>query len=125
MHDDVIPLKGALDVDRRDPKLFGLTIITVPLNLRPDRDWIDCFNSPATWSVSVHKSIVQGDRIIVRANSSRIDDDLKWVFSYIDQANKSYHSLMERKQNEDRRLQELAEKREKERQALTDRLRRL
>ncbi len=123
MHGEIEPLKDALDVYGTDPRYSGITIIEIPLNVRPGPEWIACFNNPTTWSPSVHKAVVRGDRLIVRANSDRIEEDLKWVYSYVDQANKAYRPLVEQKEREKKRQQELAEKQEKARQALTERLR--
>jgi len=108
-----------------DPKYSGITVIEIPLSIRPSPDWIACFDNPATWSPGVHKAVVRGDRIIVKANSSRIEEDLKWIYSYIDQANKAYLPLMERKERDKRHQQELIENKENNRQALSERLRQL
>jgi len=125
MHGDIRPLKGALHVVGTDPKYSGITVIEIPLSIRPSPDWIACFDNPTTWSLGVHKAVVHGDRIVVKANSNRIEEDLKWIYSYIDQANKAYLPLMERKERDKRHQQELIENKENSRQALTERLRQL
>jgi hypothetical protein len=125
MPQDLQPLKDALVVKGTDPKSAWFTIIEIPLSGPPDQTWVDCFNNPASWSPSVHKSVVRGDRIIVRANSGRIEEDLKWVYSYIDQANAAYRPLMDRMAMEKNRQQELTEEKERELRLLTEKLRRM
>ena len=124
-HGDVIPTKYKLEVKGTDPKYSGITIIHIPLNLRPDLDWTDFFSKPATYSQQVHKALVAGDHIVVRANSDRIEEDLKWIYNYIGQANESYRKFMAEKEQRRRQEQELEAKREKERRELAERLRKV
>jgi predicted RNA-binding Zn-ribbon protein involved in translation (DUF1610 family) len=124
-HGEVRPLKNKLDVKGIDPKYSGITIIHMPLNLRPDLDWTNFFSNPTTWTPSVHKALVAGDHIVVRANSDRIEEDLKWIYSYIDQANESYRKFIIEKEQRLKREQEAEEKREKERRELAERLRKV
>ena len=82
------------------------------------------FNHPTSWTPSVHKALVAGDHIVVRANRDRIEEDLKWIYSYIDQANESYRKFIaEREQL--LRHQQLEPKREKEHRELAERLRKV
>jgi hypothetical protein len=103
-----------IGIDQEHP---GLVIIEVPLSVAPDNDWIECFRHPSTWTPSIHSPEVKGKSIVWRAVKETADKDIKWVFSYIDQANACYERILkekaEQKEQEEKKRSETEKELEK------------
>lgn len=106
-----------------DPKASGLVIVEIPLDVRPDSDWADCFFNPTTSSVSVHPPRIFGDMIELRATKDRPEKDLEWVYKYIEQANECYRKKMEEKERERQRRAKIEAEGAEELRDLTEKLR--
>lgn len=111
---DKIERSGKIKVLGIDPKHSGLVIVEIPLNAQPPSEWIDCFQHPSTWTPSLHPPAVNGKSIIWRAVKESVDKDIKWIFSYIEQANACYERVLKEKEKERERIEKEESARKKE-----------
>jgi len=95
---------GKIKVRGFDPDHPGLVIVEIPLNREPDPEWIDCFEHPSKWTPSIHPPRINGKFIVWRADKDRVNQHIKWIFDYIDQANACYERVLKEKQEEEARL---------------------
>ena len=125
MHGDVLPLKDKVKAARIDPEASGLVIVEIPLNISPDLDWLQCFSYTTTWTPSVHLPRLSGALIEFRAMKEKPEQDLEWVYKYIDQANECYRKRIKEKEEEGRRHEKIRIDGVEDLRGMTERLRRV
>jgi hypothetical protein len=111
---DKIERSGKIKIRGFDPEYPGLVIVEIPLNEEPSAEWADCFRHPTTFTPGIHPPQVEGKAIVWRAYKDRVDKDIKWVFSYIDQANACYEQVLKEQKEERARREQEAKKKEAE-----------
>ena len=112
-HTDVKRQGSPKAVDEED----GYFIIRIPLNIRPDNEWIECFKNPSRYKPNeAHPKLVEilGKFLEFRSRREKIKENIKWIDDYISQANNCYHRKMAKKEEERRKREEkLRNKKEK------------
>jgi hypothetical protein len=125
LHGKVLPLKDKVKAARIDTESPGLVIVEIPLNLTPDSDWVQCFSNTTTWTPNVHLPRAFGALIEFRALKEKPEQDLEWVYKYIEQANECYRKRMREKEEEGKRQEKIRTDDAEDLRGMTDRLRRV
>ena len=94
-HGDIHAIKTKVHAVRTDPTASGLVIIEIPLSEPPDPEWIDCFNHPRELVPSLHARSVSGRTIQIKADKSRPQDDVEWIYKFIEEANECYRQVLD------------------------------
>jgi hypothetical protein len=73
--------------------------VVFKLNLSPDDDWVQLFNNPTSYTTSIHKPVIDAryQEITWDANEKNIKHDKHWIYDYVDDANKRYPPILQKR----------------------------
>ncbi len=91
----------------------GLFDVVFTLDKSPEEEWVELFNSPTSYTLSIHSPTVNAGckEIIWQASEENIKNDKHWIYDYVDSANKRFLPVLQKRieQKENDRQREKAE----------------
>jgi hypothetical protein len=85
----------------------GNLVVRITLDGNPPWDWVECLSHPLKYVFNeAHPSLatVAGDAIIFESSEPKIEDNIKLMDNYIDQANICYCKKLAHQHAEEKRL---------------------
>jgi hypothetical protein len=69
------------------------------LNQSPDDDWVQLFNNPTSYATNIHEPVINAryQEITWDANEENIKHDKHWIYDYVDDANKRYPPILQKR----------------------------
>lgn len=81
----------------RHPHYTGLMEVRFKLDKRPDQDWTTLFDSPMTFTLSLHKAEVDGNDIVWYAGEDDIKTKKHWIDQWVKEANDRYLPILQKR----------------------------
>lgn len=101
------------NIRNRNERYPGLFNVVFTLDKSPDEEWVELFNSPTSYVLSIHPPTVNArcKEIVWQASEENIENDKHWVYDYVDSANKRFLPVLQKRieQEENDRQREKAE----------------
>lgn len=84
-------------IEGKDSRYSGLYNIYFKLNRTPDDEWIELFQHPTTFSLSVHPARVEYDEIFWQGSEEDISRNKHWIYDWVEDANQRFLPFIQKK----------------------------
>jgi hypothetical protein len=84
-----------VEINGRNSQYSGLFEVGFILNKSPDTYWIDLFENPTNYTLSLHKAFVLGNAIQWLASEADISNKKHWIYDWVEDANKRYLPIIQ------------------------------